>query len=145
MVHNHHSKLLGQLDKCIWRIWMNRPGELFFLCFSVKWIINWVFGYSFGWCWDFWDPDIIFFCYPWAGGDSVCIASVALHGGHAKSFFHPSSEVCIIHWVQGWLRSWRTERDPCDSHENQGTFSIVCFLWVPQLYHIKWEPGQEKH
>lgn len=47
---------------------------------------------------------MIFFCYPGTGGDGVCIASVAFHGRHAKSFFHPSSEVCIIDGVEGWLR-----------------------------------------
>ena len=143
-MHNNNWKNSEKSDKSIWRIWINGPSKLFSLGFPVKWIIDRVFGYSSGRWRDFWDADIVFFGHPWTGCDSIGIASVTLHRGHAESLFHASPKIGIINGIQSRFRGWGTKGYPRDSSEHKGTFLIVSFMGVPQLSDMKRQTGEQK-
>lgn len=143
-MHSSNWKNSEKSDKSIGRIWINGPSKLLLLGFPVKWTIAWVSGYSFGRGEDFWDADIVFFGHPWTGCDSVGIASVTLHRGHAESLFHSSPKIGIVNGIQSRFRGWGTKGYPRDSCKNKGTFLIVSFMGVPQLSNMKRQPGEQK-
>lgn len=143
-MHDNNWKNSEKSDKSIWWIWINGPSKPFLLGFSVEWIIDGVFGYSFGRGRDFRDANIVFFGHPWTSCDGIGIASVTLHRGHTESLLHTPPKIGIINWIQSRFRGRGTKGYPRDSCENQGTFLRVLLMGMPQLDDMKRQPGEQK-